>query len=194
MSVFLPVAHMRLFCRLTGGLRKKFFSSVKNIRFRFLTETTQKFFATVEAFLLCCIGKHLRWNALIGRQMQVNFCYSSNRTSADCQLLGDVVCTFASPKLILFRSDQFTNLRNVGSSSHAFRPSTASLSINCWTLASIRLHIALRVLKLHFFSEYADLIASAPICSLFTQSLHPQFVFHWKFTHCRVSYLSIMLN
>src|SRR5580692_11675596 len=94
-------------------------------------KTTQKFFATVEAFLLCCIGKHLCWNASIGRQMQVNFCYFSNRTSADCQLLGDVTCTFASPRLVLLRSDQFINLRNVGSSSHASRPSTASLSINC---------------------------------------------------------------
>ena len=47
-------------------------------------ETTQKFFATVEAFLLSCIGNHLCWNASIGRQMQVNFCYSSNRPSADC--------------------------------------------------------------------------------------------------------------
>ena len=47
-------------------------------------ETTQKFFATVEAFLLSCIRNHLCWNASIGRQMQVNFCYSSNRPSADC--------------------------------------------------------------------------------------------------------------
>ena len=131
MSVFLPDAYTRLFCRMTGGLGKNFFSSVKNIRFRFLTLKRRKSFATVEASLLCCIGKLLCWNASIGRQMQVNFCYSSNRISADCQLLGDVACTFASPRLVLLRSDQFTNLRHVGSSSQAFRPSTASLSINC---------------------------------------------------------------
>jgi len=148
----------------------------------FTRQTSLQRSASLRSLQFDSLREDLSWHASKGRQLEITFGDTVNRSVADTHHLSDVASTFACTWLVFLWTDHVSYRRNVHQSASWLRSATARLSSHRWSCLINTATDRLQTVKIPLLS-WIFCFDSLGTQALFSKCLNSHLIFESYPTH-----------